>query len=365
MLNPIKSFLEKRSPATLPSEERARRRSSERALVRRAFEIAICVAIAILVYVFTADITEAAFLQAISGFCGLMIGFQAQYFFQNLHSESRVRALQDDLEELKEEIDSQGAKTHRTVELHERMGRIQDSLRTELQFKRLADFNDLLRNVDLQKNASPPLLEHIEWKERRIITYAMGQLEKLATGTVEIDDIDRELITNSQFLLTLAKDRVRAISFQDEAFWDSPEGKSFLEAHVNAVARGLRITRIFVLTGTPTAPTVATIRKQVDLGVEVFVYQASTIDLTQIEDFVIYDSAFVRLGLLPQIGPFESDRQTNPGLSKFAKLTNNQDEVQRYEYRFEALRMRAHSAADWLDRHMDGVGVAEAGGGVA
>jgi hypothetical protein len=338
-------------PQSAPQDERERRKTTERTGIRRVIEFTVCIGFGVIVYAFTSDISQAAFLQAISGFCGLMIGFQAQYFFQNLHSESRIQSVQDDLDTLKDVVKQQGDTTRSTVELHERIGRIQDSLRTEQQFERLASFNDLLRDIDRQKSeVTAALAEHISWKERRIITSAMGQLEKLSTGTIEIDDSDRELITNSEFLLSLAKERVRAVSFQDEAFWSSPEGEHFLEAHQSAKASGIKISRVFVLTGTPSAPTVQTIQKQLQQGLDVYVHIATEAELSLMQDFVIYDANFIRLGLVPQIGPFDHGRAASLGLSKFARLTNNQDEVQQFEYRFEALRRKAFPASSWLSR---------------
>lgn len=352
MKNPLQGLLRKPDLYEMSAgEQRERRRRRERTLVRRAIEMVLCIALGFSTFVATSSAELPELPAVLAAFCALMLSLQAQYFFQNLNSEAKVTALQDDLDKLQKVIENQSDSTKQTVTLHERIGKIQNALRNDKQFERLCEYNELLFKVDVQKaQASPVLVEYIEWKERRIIASAMSQIEKLAGGTIEIDDIYRELIANSEFLLRLASKKVRAISFQDEAFWESPEGQNFLINHRQAISSGISVTRIFVLSVPPTASTLATIKEQLDTDIDVYIYNASAAELSQIEDFVIYDSSFVRLGMLPQLGPFESLRLSNPGLSKFAKLTNNQDEVQKYEYQFEAIRLRALPAQEWINR---------------
>lgn len=219
------------------------------------------------------------------------------------------------------------------IRLNQRMAKIEYSLKTDDQFKRLCSLNDAMGEIASVRLDHSVLSDLIRWKEERIFSHWQRELANLSLGIIEIDDASKELNTNEFFLRTLPEHKVRAVSFQDEVFWNSNEGQSFLDAHSDVVRqKGIKIVRIFIIDDELTKYAV-TFEQQQTHDVEVrYVRRTSVVDLSP-EDFVIYDERAVRIGY-PATGAEAADRVL---INKYARLTTQRETVDSYDETFEAL----------------------------
>lgn len=159
-----------------------------------------------------------------------------------------------------------------------------------------------------------------------------NKLTHVARGEVSIDNASRELTTNKDFLLKLPSKHVFAVSYQDEDFWNAPEGADFLKAHETIMAQGCKIHRIFVLKRS-VAPTQQTaIRKQMQLNVNCYIVIEEDIPADYHEDFVLYDNKYARYA-----------RQITSH-SKVATLTSDLDHVKHYMEKWGYLESRSKPA---------------------
>jgi len=183
----------------------------------------------------------------------------------------------------------------------------------------------------------------IEWKQQMLYAKFIQQLQELRGGRIVINDTHHELTTNRDFLLHLPLRRVRAVSYQDQGFWDEPEGSNFLDAHAEALKQGIEIQRIFILEARETPVLRPVIEAQLELGVSVRILEVDKIASADREDFVLYDSEYVRSARLQEV--------TSTNTLKHATLWYERDTVRRYEDRYAGLLARSVDAVAFYRRH--------------
>lgn len=234
-------------------------------------------------------------------------------------------------------IEKSAEKNEHLFELNKRMMRVENALRDETQFERVASLNDAMGSITAMRLTHPGVSDLISWKSERLFSKALREHMDLAMGLIYIDDVNKELNTNETLLRTLPKDTVEAVSYQDDLFWNSPEGASLLEAHKEINEKGgVKSRRVFIVEGESPELTVRlNIQKQ--NHIEVRVINKDRLAGQKPEDFVIYDDKFVRTGYLA-----EEDRRGHGSLSnKFAMLTWQRDRVDHHKELFRALWLRA------------------------
>jgi hypothetical protein len=172
-------------------------------------------------------------------------------------------------------------------------------------------------------------------------------LKLLERGTIRIDDEARELTANKDFLYQLPHNHVWAVSYQDQTFWDDPEGKDFLKAHVEKMTQGVMIHRIFILSTDELASQKTVIEEQQTKGVECYILEENTLRQggnVPPEDFVIYDDRYVRFAELTGVGPTTT--------LKHATLTCDPERVRQYQTKLNYFRTRSMNAKDVYEIHV-------------
>jgi hypothetical protein len=183
----------------------------------------------------------------------------------------------------------------------------------------------------------------IEWKQQSLYGTFIPQLQELRNGRIVINDTHHELTTNRDFLLHLPLRRVRAVSYQDQGFWDEPEGSDFLDAHSEAISKGIEIQRIFIVETQEIPLLQPVVEAQLGLGVSVRILEADKTAPNDREDFVLYDSEYVRSARLKEV--------TDTNTLKHATLWYDGDVVRRYDGRYAGLLARSIDAVAFYRRH--------------
>jgi hypothetical protein len=156
---------------------------------------------------------------------------------------------------------------------------------------------------------------------------------ELAQGHLAISE-PRELWFNRD-LLRICRQRLRAIAYEDQPFWEAPEGKAFLEANREIVRSGKRLTRIFVFDSAVRDADVEQMKSQASLGIEVRVLPPPYVHDDDKLDFVLYDDIAVRVA-------------QGAGKRKRAILSISPREVRHHIERFNNLEERSMPLADYL-----------------
>lgn len=169
-----------------------------------------------------------------------------------------------------------------------------------------------------------------EWQRQQIQNLLSARARECRDLEILVDDAVKELTSNTDLLVTIPKEEVTAISFEDTLFWVSDEGQRFLEAHKQVLARGVRITRIFVVKGSEEADLSSVMDEQAGLGIEVYVVELSAVQHLNPGDAVIYDKRLVRSGY--------DSVETRNNMFKRAKLIARQEVVTAELERAQALK---------------------------
>lgn len=297
--------------------------------------IPVLVALILAIVGWTAHLSDSQRIQAIWALIGVLLGLILTVLYRHFEV---YRSLGD----AKRSLDASISANNSVVQLNNRMAKIEFGLRSDEQFSKLCAMNDTMGAIASTRLRLATFSDLIRWKEERIFSHWQTALAELSEGLIEIDDAHKELNTNEVFLRTIPQARVRAVSFEDEEFWGSPEGMSFLNAHKElSASRGVKITRIFIVDG-DIKKYEATFDHQRECGIDVrYLPRTSITDDSIVEDFVIYDDEAVRVGYRAA----DSTASRSKLINKFARITVRRDEVDRYVEAFEFLFKRSFTAS--------------------
>ena len=200
-----------------------------------------------------------------------------------------------------------------------------------------ADLHTLVENarqarrfIDSLRNA--PV--HDFFSDRLTELCTASDWSELAQGRLAISE-QRELWFNRD-LLRICRKRLRAIAYQDQPFWEAPEGRAFLEANRSFVEAGRRLTRIFVFDTEIRPADIEQMRSQASLVIEIRVLPPRFVQDDDKLDFVVYDDIAVRVA-------------QGAGKRKRAMLHISQREVRHHIERFNNLEERSMPLQDYLD----------------
>jgi len=179
----------------------------------------------------------------------------------------------------------------------------------------------------------------LNWKRREILSATVDNLLDLSDGNLVIDNPERELTTNIEFLRSLCRQRIRAVSFEDEGFWVSQAGLLFIEEHRRKLAEGRSIERIFIVDRSSKASLNHIFSTQMALGIAVRIAYKEDLAAKHpecIQDFVIYDDGHVRFG--------RRRSNTTTSLDKDCTLSKNQRLVSTFINYYDALHALSEPA---------------------
>ena len=146
----------------------------------------------------------------------------------------------------------------------------------------------------------------------------------MADGTFRCSAEEEPYLTRVAY--RQAKSRIRAVSYQDEQWWESKRGRDYLRLHDEVRTRGIKITRIFLVPEDRQRELKETFERHVELGIETFVLPPRDVKVELCRDFVIFDEDLLRVGGLPRIGDL-----------KTAEFTDNSARIEQAGGDFDAL----------------------------
>jgi hypothetical protein len=138
-------------------------------------------------------------------------------------------------------------------------------------------------------------------------------------------------------------EHLRAVSYQDEGWWDGPLGELYLENHAKKLreavdgegvedASEVEMTRIFLADAkTVESRLVKALERHVELGITTYVIDPENVEEELRKDFVIYDRDLLREGNPTDLN--EPDR-------KIARFNDDPDAIEFWLSRFEDLRSK-------------------------
>ncbi len=278
---------------------------------------------------------EAQQLSFLIGMAGVIITLQVG----NLY---RHREITDQLTALKGELFSHSQKLEQHYILKENIAFLEPAITDQYFLDTLCRLANSYKRVQQLKQQHERCKEFFEWKENSIFEFMLPELEQLAQQRVIINNESKELTTNKDFLIKLPLREVRAVSYQDDGFWDEPEGKDFLEAHIVMIEKRVIINRIFILTKNEITSQRAVIEEQIRMQINVRIIEAEKLKDGEREDFVIYDDTYVRFARLYE--------DTGTNTLKHATLIMNPDKVKEFIERYKSLYARSTDATDFYTK---------------
>ena len=203
-------------------------------------------------------------------------------------------------------------------------------------FSRVNKQLDYLDSIDGVVAEHPKLRPFAEEVLAQSFSQLNTKLDALSKAAVVVDQVHRELTINKDFLEQLPDEFVHAVSYEDETFWDEPQGRDFLDAHRSIIKKGRKIKRIFILKKDKAKDQSATIRVQYELGVECSIVYEEKLQPMYCRDFVLYDDKYVRFG--------ETIMYTHENALKKATLSADETLVADYAEKFAFLAAQSESA---------------------
>ncbi|MBK8810459.1 MAG: hypothetical protein IPN69_06945 [Acidobacteria bacterium] len=297
------------------------------------FWVVISFVIGFLIKFFTPDNLDASkgvvYLLSVAGaLVGLIIG-----------TLYRHREIASQLSKLEESVEDLSEKSERHNRLNQSLSFLEQGIVDDRFLQVTSDISGAYKNIQVLKTQHPDCLDFFEWKERKIFDATIPKLDELSAKHIVIDDEYYELIANKQFLTRLPKINVRAISYQDNGFWDEPAGKDFLKAHSEMINKNVRITRIFILSEEEIVSQRRVIEQQLTMKIEVKIAEKAKLSAKELEDFVIYDDNYVRYAKLITV--------TETNTLKHATLTVDTNQVKGFIDKFNSLYAKSVEATEF------------------
>lgn len=75
----------------------------------------------------------------------------------------------------------------------------------------------------------------LDWKNSNLSKNINDLKNSLSANKIVIDEPNKEWVSNNELLKTLSKKTVKAVSIEDNEFWNSPAGDAFLKTHVELI----------------------------------------------------------------------------------------------------------------------------------
>ena len=109
-----------------------------------------------------------------------------------------------------------------------RIAALEPHLRDEEDFAIMVRIATEWRSINTLIARVPELQDLVQWKLRAILHDLWTNWQKLGNGGMLVSDSDQEIELNALILRLLKPRTVRAVSWNDEAYWRSAFGKAFL-----------------------------------------------------------------------------------------------------------------------------------------
>jgi transcriptional regulator with XRE-family HTH domain len=191
------------------------------------------------------------------------------------------------------------------------------------------------KNLDLDLKRLKDSAKRLSQRHSFIYAQSVERFRKFTTeflamadGTFRCGAEEEPYLTRMAY--RQAKSTIRAVSYQDEQWWESKRGRDYLRLHDEVRNAGIQITRIFLVSEEKQPDLKQTFERHVELGISTFVMSPRDVKVELCRDFVIFDEDLLRVGGSPRIDDL-----------KTAEFTDNPARIQQAIGDFHALHSMA------------------------
>lgn len=180
---------------------------------------------------------------------------------------------------------------------NQRIAQLEPHLRDEDDFTIMVRIAAEWREINALLTRFPDLTDLVKWKLDSILADLWKNWEKLGKGVMIISDSDQEFELNALILRLLKPKLVRAVSWKDEAYWQSAFGRSFLANQKEYLQReaGRELRRVFFTM--PDFDYKEIFEQQISAGIKVRQISLTEIERSKrkVQDVVIYDDRCLKV----------------------------------------------------------------------
>lgn len=133
-----------------------------------------------------------------------------------------------------------------------------------------------------------------------------------------------------------AEKSIKAVTLSDNRFWDGVYGENYLNSNVNTIERGVKITRVFMNSAETLRNMEISIRKQHEMGIDVYILATEDVPKQLHDDIVIMDERYLN-----------KTEFTGSGKVKEWRISIDAIEVEQASRKFDAV-LRAARKPSWL-----------------
>lgn len=170
-------------------------------------------------------------------------------------------------------------------------------------------------------------------RTREMVVAFLDEISLLANGQLKVEHHEEVVIGNK--LAESCKKNIKASSFMDKVeWWDSPEGKAYVEKNVKLVKRGGKVLRVFILAKEQISDYEKILAYQSEKGVQVYIGIREEIPNHLIESYAIFDDECVRLESL------------TTGYEVSSMVFIDERTVRQYLRKFEEILLRSKKMTD-------------------
>ena len=179
-----------------------------------------------------------------------------------------------------------------------------------------------------------PFLQEVA--QEHLSTFA-SQINLIANGSFRCSAEDEPHY--SKIAVERCRSHLKAVSFQDLAWWRGDQGDEYLALHASLKVRDVEMTRIFVTPRKEWPQLERTLQRHVEIGIHTFVVDQDEVSGPPIRDFVLYDDTLLRVA---------SQLLDDEESSKTAEFTDARPQIEDALNDFEFLRKRARRVDEVL-----------------
>lgn len=213
----------------------------------------------------------------------------------------------------------------------------------------LGPYYDLRKDIYLQHRVEALIKFYIiarDFNNEMFMSRARSSLDAFVDALSLLADGRLQVAVHEDLLFTIellnsCKGKLMAASWQNKIeYWDSPEGKNYVEAHRDFIqCRRGKVTRVFIIRRDEVKDYIRIMKAQADLGIEIRVAIAETLHTDLLEGFVVYDDSAVRL------------ERWISGAYLSAILSIDPNEVRNYVRKYTELYLRSELLAGFMSKH--------------
>lgn len=152
--------------------------------------------------------------------------------------------------------------------------------------------DDLVRQIQEAARGLNRRSPFMAERAREQLKQLTAEFRLMAEGTLRCQAEDEPHLT--RLAVQQCESHLRAVSYEDESWWESGAGDRYLELHEDLKRRGVEMTRIFIIECDTAKALRHTLERHVALDIDTYVLSPDEVGERFHRDFVIYDDSLLR-----------------------------------------------------------------------